>query len=225
MNRPVRVYRVSGRFGKATETHFSNSRIIARSSYGHVSHGKIMGLLSSLQASHQRKMFELAGVDIQTEAAFNLAKKGTIRPASSELPVIYGITPVDFTRPNFTLEIHALNENGDYLATLVHEIGLDLRSVAHCTGIRCIRSGYFSHEQSLLRHIWTLPDIVKNLKENSVIIRENPSIFRQESSALVDIEAQNPDNSYQGQNGINVNQITEKSALDPPEQIDLQTSR
>lgn len=191
MNRPVRVYRVTGKLGKATETHFANSRIIARSSYDHVSRGKISGLLSSIQASHQKKMFELCGVDIQSETAYNLATMGTIRPAASDLPVIYGITLVELARPYFTVEIHALNEKEDYLATLIHEIGLDLRTVAHCTAIRCLRCGYFSSEGSLLRGNWTLPFVVDNIQANIKIIQDHPSIIHQKSSSLVDTESSN----------------------------------
>ncbi|GAB0088907.1 Mitochondrial mRNA pseudouridine synthase Trub2 [Sergentomyia squamirostris] len=185
MNRPVRVYRVTGRFGKATETHMFDSRIIAKSDFGHVSRGKLSGFLSSLQASHQRKMFELCGVDIQSETAYNLATQGTIRPANNNLPVIYGISLVDFKRPYFTLEIHALNEYEDYLATLIHEIGLGLQTVAHCTALRCIRCGYFTVDDSLLRGNWNLQHVISNLQVSSKILEDHPDITNQESISLV----------------------------------------
>lgn len=43
------------------------------------------------------------GVDLQSQAAFELAAKGPIRPLNSKIPVIYGIKCVEFDPPNFTL--------------------------------------------------------------------------------------------------------------------------
>lgn len=102
-NRPLRVYRVTGFLGKATETHFGDSRVIGRATVEHIGSEKINRLLASLQASHQKKMFELCGVDMQSQAAYDLAVKGTIRPADKSQPMIYGIRLVEFRRPFFTI--------------------------------------------------------------------------------------------------------------------------
>ncbi|XP_059619426.1 pseudouridylate synthase TRUB2, mitochondrial [Phlebotomus argentipes] len=204
MNRSVRVYRVTGRLGKATETHFADSKVIARSSYDHVSRTRISSLLSSVQASHQRKMFEDSGVDIQSETAYNLATQGTIRPASSNTPVIYGIELVELMRPKFTIEIHSLNENENYLASLIHDIGLELRTVAYCSSIRCIRSGHFCVEDSLLRRNWTLSPVLENLQKNAEILNQNPSITRQYSSSLITTDDQNSTPDSNPVNRINL---------------------
>jgi len=45
----------------------------------------------------------LCGLDIQTQAAFELAAQGLLRPANSNIPMIYNIKCVDFTSPEFTL--------------------------------------------------------------------------------------------------------------------------
>ena len=42
------------------------------------------------------------------------------------------------------LEIHAANETCAYLLKLIHEIGLELRSSAVCTGLRRLRYGHFT---------------------------------------------------------------------------------
>jgi len=40
---------------------------------------------------------------MQTQAAFQLAAKGLVRPADSNIPMIYNIKCIDFTSPEFTL--------------------------------------------------------------------------------------------------------------------------
>lgn len=102
-NRPLRVYRITGFLGKATESHFGDSRVIAKATVDHIGSDKIGRLLASMQASHQKKMFELCGVDMQSQAAYDLAVKGTIRPADNSQPMIYGIRLAEFRRPFFTI--------------------------------------------------------------------------------------------------------------------------
>lgn len=183
-SRQIRVYHVHGTLGRATEDHFSTSRVTVRSSYGHVNQSRIDNLLSSIQASHQRKMFELCGVDISSQAAFELASKGPIRPAEGSIPVLYGIKCITFDRPKFTLEVHAINENENYLATLIHEIGIELKSTAHCTGIQCIRFGHFSIEKSLLRRHWNLQGVLSNISISNQLLKHYPEMLNQHSVEL-----------------------------------------
>lgn len=118
-NRLIRVYHITGELGTSTESNFPESLIIARANYSHVWPDKMTAVLSSMQASHQKKMFELCGVHIQSNAAFEIAKRGLIRPTDNTLPVVYGIKCVQFDRPKFTVEIHAINENVKYLGQLI----------------------------------------------------------------------------------------------------------
>ncbi|XP_055853949.1 pseudouridylate synthase TRUB2, mitochondrial [Episyrphus balteatus] len=184
MNRPVRVYHVKGCLGTATETHFYDSRVTVKSKFNHVHPDRMSGMVSSLQASHQRKMYELCGVDLQSQAAYEMASKGIIRPASNSQPVLYGIKLIDFNRPEFTLEVAAINENEDYLATLIHEIGIELRTVAHCTAIRCIRHGHFGIEDSLLRNSWDLASIFENMRKTRKILEDHPQMLNQPNVEL-----------------------------------------
>ena len=188
-NKNIRVYHVSGVLGRATEDHFTTSRVTVRSSYGHVHRERMNGLLASIQASHQRKMFDLCGVDISSQAAFELASKGPIRPAEGAAPIVYGIKCISFDRPKFTLEVHTINENESYLAALVHEIGIDLKSTAHCTGIQCIRHGHFAVEQALLHRHWNLQGVLSSMELCRRLSMEHPEMFKQTSAELNGIES------------------------------------
>ncbi|XP_058824112.1 pseudouridylate synthase TRUB2, mitochondrial [Topomyia yanbarensis] len=191
-NRPLRVYRITGFLGKATDSHFGDSRVIAKATIKHIGSDKISRLLASMQASHQKKMFELCGVDMQSQAAYELAARGTIRPTDKSQPMIYGIKLIEFRRPFFTIELHAINETEAYIGTLVHEIGLNLKSVAHCVGIRCIRHGHFELEHSLLRKDWNLQSFLNSMAHSNQLIKQHPEMMNQVNSELVDIGDEQP---------------------------------
>uniref|UniRef100_A0A1A9WQZ9 Pseudouridine synthase II N-terminal domain-containing protein n=1 Tax=Glossina brevipalpis TaxID=37001 RepID=A0A1A9WQZ9_9MUSC len=161
----IRAYHVTVSMGFATENYFSDSRKTVRAHYTHVRANRISDLASSLQASHQRKMYELCGVDLQSQAAYELACKGLIRPVEKTQPVLYSIKLIEFQPPCFTLEIHAINETEAYLAALVNDMAIELRTVGHCSAIRCIRHGPYTVEKSLLRHGWNLAGVVRNMRE------------------------------------------------------------
>lgn len=164
-------------------------------------------LLASLQASHQKKMFELSGVDIQSQAAFELAVQGPLRPTVTNVPLIYSMRCIDFRKPYFTIgedvywfhhtdtivihficfpEIHAVNESEAYLGILINEIGLHLKTVAHCTQVRCIRQAHFTLEDALVRRHWNLETIVNNMARCRQIVKKHPEMLRQLEAALQD---------------------------------------
>ena len=94
---------MTGRLGSSTETHFNDSAVTVRAEFDHVHMAKISSLLASLQASHQKKMFELCGVDVQSQTAYELAVQGPLRPTVSNIPLVYSLRCIDFRRPYFTI--------------------------------------------------------------------------------------------------------------------------
>lgn len=100
---PIRVYHVTGKFGKSTENHFSYSPTTAKATFDHVYADKMNSYLSSLQASHQKKMYELCCIDPQSQDAYELAKMGPLRPIARNVPLIYSMRCIEFNNPYFTI--------------------------------------------------------------------------------------------------------------------------
>lgn len=48
-------------------------------------------------------IYRLCGVDIQSQAAYELAVKGLLRPTDSNIPMIYTVKCIDFSPPEFML--------------------------------------------------------------------------------------------------------------------------
>lgn len=146
---------------------------------------------------------------MQSQAAYKLAVQGLIRPADKNIPMIYIVKCIDFTPPEFTLgkyliitlmycnnltsdmyilfsEIVCLNENDMYLKTIVHDLGMQLRSVATCTEIQCFRYALFDLNIALLKKHWGLQNILDNTQICDNILKDNRYLLRQDRSILVD---------------------------------------
>lgn len=177
---PLVTYELHGLFGKQTETNFAGSRITARATYNHINAGKINALLSNMQATYQRQMYEMAGVDIQSQAAYELACQGPMRPALRDTPVMYSMKCTRIAGPFFTIEVQAMNAKETDLATLVNQVALSLRSVAHCQRIRCKSYGFYTFEDSLLRRQINIQNVLDNMQLCRNILRNNPSMVQEE---------------------------------------------
>ncbi|XP_015596873.1 mitochondrial mRNA pseudouridine synthase Trub2 isoform X2 [Cephus cinctus] len=166
-------------------TGIGKGKIVEKSTYKHVRRHMIDKICASMQSSHQRKMFEQCGVDMESQAAFELAVQGPIRPATSKVPVLYSIKCIDFESPEFTLEIVCLNEYEDYLKTLIHELGMKLHTTATCTQIQCFQYGLFNVEHALLKKHWKLEHIIHNIQECQTILDNNEYLLHQKSASLL----------------------------------------
>ena len=74
------------------------------------------------------------------------------------------------------LEIHCINEKEDYLTTLVHDLGLTLKTNAVCQQIRCIRYGCFTVDDALLRKHWSLDYLPDHMSLCHTKLKSLPNI-------------------------------------------------
>ncbi|XP_044739194.1 mitochondrial mRNA pseudouridine synthase Trub2 [Chrysoperla carnea] len=177
-NYRTRAYRIKGRFGLASDTYYKDGKFVEKSTFRHIKKYNLDNLLASIQASHQKKKFELWGVDIQSQAAYELAVSDYVKPEITKTPLLYGIKCVEFNLPYFTIEIHSINEYEKYLHTLIHDIGMNMKSTAHCTGVQCIRHSFYTTENALLKKHWTLQNVLDNIQNNRKIYFEKTNAIQ-----------------------------------------------
>lgn len=181
----TRCYRVKGILGQATNNYFKTGKIMEKSTYKHVRRGVIDKICASMQSSHQKKMFELCGVDMQSQAAYELAVQGLIRPAENGVPILYEIKCIHFEPPEFTIEIVCINEYEGYLKTLIHDLGIALHTTATCTQILCFKNGLFDLQQALLSKYWDIEHILKNIHICREILKKNYNLLENTRSTLM----------------------------------------
>ncbi|KAJ8680739.1 hypothetical protein QAD02_016526 [Eretmocerus hayati] len=185
LSRLTKFYKIKGMLGQARSNDFSTGAIVEKSTWKHIKRHQIDHMCAAMQGSHQRRMFDVSGLDIQSQAAYDVAVKGPIRPANPMVPMVYSIKCVDFQPPEFTLEVVCINENDAYLKSLASEIGYKLKSTAHCTFLQCTQYGLFNVKDALLSKHWDLQSILDNIQICREILREHPYMLEQEHANLV----------------------------------------
>ncbi|XP_016892000.1 mitochondrial mRNA pseudouridine synthase Trub2-like [Cynoglossus semilaevis] len=118
-----------------------------------------------LQGANQKALLTYSKVDLRSQEAYELAALGLLGPEGKSAPILTGLRCIDFQPPNFTLEVQCINETQKYLRRVVHEIGLELRSTAACTGVRRTRDGAFTLRHALVRQRWTGSDVRSAIQE------------------------------------------------------------
>jgi tRNA U55 pseudouridine synthase TruB len=170
----VRVYEMSCKFGIATDTYMTDGKVVEKATTRHVSRERLDRVLTKIESSQRLQMFNSAGIDMNTEAGYQLAAGGLFRPSQKlTMPIIYALKCTKFSHPEFTVEVHVINENPMYLLELVNGIGLSMRSVACVSKMRCTRYGNFTVEQALLRKHWSVEHIINNIQMCEPLTRDN----------------------------------------------------
>ncbi|XP_026162167.1 pseudouridylate synthase TRUB2, mitochondrial [Mastacembelus armatus] len=162
--RITRDYTLQGEFGTATNDFSHMGRVVERSTYGHITQDKLDRVLAVLQGANQKALLMYSNVDMHSQEAYEMAVQGLLGPEGKSLPILIGLRCTHFELPNFTLEVQCINETQKYLCKVVHEIGLELRSTAVCTGVRRTRDGPFTLQDALIHHHWTATDVMQAIQ-------------------------------------------------------------
>ena len=162
----IRVYHLSGTLGWTTTDNTAFSKKLKRHSYEHVGRADIDKMCSLAQNMHQWRMLDYAGVVPGSQEAYELLKKGLVKPLNSKTPpLIYGVRCIKFEPPEFTLEVHCVNETYTFLRDFIYKIGVSVRSSAYCTKVRRIRYGPIGLEHALVAEEWNLRKVCASIQQ------------------------------------------------------------
>ncbi|XP_015792149.1 mitochondrial mRNA pseudouridine synthase Trub2 [Tetranychus urticae] len=162
---PIRCYEVTGRLGYATASFDFSGEVREKSTYEHVTRGKLESVLNKMESNHQTLMYTTAAVDIGSQEAYEIASKGLLRPAHRKsMPIIYSIKLIEFKPPDFTVELQVVNEWPIFLKRMVHEIGIKLKTNATCIRLRCTRFGKYTVDDALLPFHIDLESAINSLE-------------------------------------------------------------
>lgn len=76
------------------------------------------------------------------------------------------------------------------MGILINEIGIELKSLAYCTQIRCIRESHFTLDDALIKRYWNVEALLGNLKRCREILLKHPEITEQTNPILENKENQ-----------------------------------
>ncbi|XP_065562879.1 pseudouridylate synthase TRUB2, mitochondrial-like isoform X2 [Artemia franciscana] len=189
-----RTYQVHGEFGIATDTCWSPDvqpspfqngvgRVLERSTYGHLTAKRLEGLLVSVQANYMKAMLMNEKIDLESEAAYELAVSGLLFPGENLSDLSdpryekdsqsFGITDirlVNFKSPHFVLELQCIGDKEEWISELIHDIGLRMKTNAVCRKIICIKHGPFTNQMGLLQKHWTHAHILNAIEDANEVL-------------------------------------------------------
>ncbi|XP_062618449.1 pseudouridylate synthase TRUB2, mitochondrial-like [Saccostrea cucullata] len=182
----IRVYHLSGTLGWTTLDNTAWANKIKRHSYEHVGKSDIDKMCGLAQNMHQWRMLNYAGVIPNSQEAYDLLKQGLVKPMNSLTPpLIYGVKCIKFEPPQFTLEVHCVNESYTFLRDFVYKIGVAVRSSAFCSKIRRIRYGPIGLEHALVVEDWGVEKICNSIRQcNKLLTRKDQRQSGQEIKEL-----------------------------------------
>lgn len=158
-------YVVTGCLGSETTTYNETGIHINSAPYDHIS-----------QRSLEEALMTFRGKILQTPPKYSALKMGGRRIADLTRAGIdvemqpryvtcYDVMCTDFNPPFFTLDVSC--GPGFYVRSLVHDLGLALKSYAHVTELQRIQQGPFTVDDMLEPEKWTVEDIVGAIQQAS----------------------------------------------------------
>jgi len=160
----LRTYEARCKFGRATDNYFEEGRTKEKTTFKRAELASFLRLIGKTVSSHRPIIFRSLGIDMHSQEAFQLFCSGPTRPFSQQtLPLLFGLKCLHFKPPEFTLQLVAVNEEEEFIGTLVHGLGLKMKSTACISSLRCVRYGYFKVENALLDKEWTVEGVINNI--------------------------------------------------------------
>jgi len=185
--RMLRTFRVKVEFGKSTDTGYKDGKVIERVSNPYLQRYQVERALSSIQSSHQKAAFVMnaeLGHSLQTQAAYEAAVRGPIRPQrpligeDGEDLFVYGLRCVAYGHPDLEFEFNAFVESGNEVVQLVAELGRKLKAGAVVQQIRCIRYGHFDLSHALVERQVGLESVIENISALGHVLNDKGGLRR-----------------------------------------------
>lgn len=174
------IYHVCGQFGFRTHNHFRDGNILDKNNYHKIRSGKLDSVLAKIENSQRDRLFDASRISIHSQEAYELAQSWPSKPAGmATWPVIYRLRCIHLKLPHFKLEVTVINESESFLAHLVNDIGIMMRSSAFTESVRRVKYGPFTIEDSFTEKQWDMQSIIDNLKMNHDRLGDIISLIRE----------------------------------------------
>jgi len=185
----ISTYVISIRLGVTTSDAFYTGRPIEKTSYDHVTRGRLSTVLTKYLGYDQPRMINKLGVHPDSQETYEMLKRdGVARPANSKEAVVLSIRVGEFAKPWVKLEVSGVNLSEEELLELVNNIAFQLNTSAHTVKLRCIRQGPFSLDMALLRKHWNLDPVLENIAMCQRFVPDDmPHFDKQGSQRLLSV--------------------------------------
>ncbi|KAK0404478.1 hypothetical protein QR680_017469 [Steinernema hermaphroditum] len=150
----INCFDIDAQLGRQTLNNDIRGKVVATQPYEHVTRYRLEKVFTRLKSQFKRASFELMHCDLQSEEAFEAARKA----------IKY------FKPPHIGLQIQCTGVNVKFLTSFVQELGFMVDSTASVRRLHCSRVGPFLAENAIVPRDISLSSIIKNVVNNRRII-------------------------------------------------------
>jgi len=163
------TYRVTFRFGRTTDTLFTDGKTMELTTVKHLvgKPQRLLGLLQRVQRGHQKMMFQ--GTNLQTQEAYEMALRGAGRMGGEGAILgqflVYNFSLVEYNVPDQVVcDVTAVNASEASLAELFEEVGFKLKTGVVTESIRRMRfCGFLTLQDCLQERHWSAQHVINNI--------------------------------------------------------------
>uniref|UniRef100_A0A0K0EQR2 TruB_N domain-containing protein n=1 Tax=Strongyloides stercoralis TaxID=6248 RepID=A0A0K0EQR2_STRER len=156
-------YKLDGQLGVESYKNLIRGKVVKTVPYSHIKRGKINKLIARLLHFYKRSSFEHCNLNLESEEAFELARKGLPKPSIPNAPIIYHLELNAYNLPYFSIKIQGVNLTDNFLREFIYHFGVELESVASPKNLRCLRVGPYTINEALLEKDISLKSILNNI--------------------------------------------------------------
>lgn len=139
-------YQATITLGTATSTDDCEGTVIAQGPWRTITLAQLTTALASLQGVQQQRPPSYSAITIDGERLYARARRGEPIEAPPRQVTIHRITLTHFAPPHVHMLVHC--SKGTYIRALARDLGTLLKSQAHLSALRRLRSGPFTISQA-----------------------------------------------------------------------------
>lgn len=143
----TKEYTITGRLGQSTDTYDSTGRVTARCSAHEITRRMLEGALAKFRGEIQQIPPMYSALKVQGRRLYHLARQGYEVERVARTVQVHRLNLVSWASPDFVLDVEC--GRGFYARSLIHDLGLALKSVAHLTALTRTRAGPFTLENAI----------------------------------------------------------------------------
>uniref|UniRef100_A0A1B6FRJ5 tRNA pseudouridine(55) synthase n=1 Tax=Cuerna arida TaxID=1464854 RepID=A0A1B6FRJ5_9HEMI len=156
-------YTVTGQMGVATDTYNNKGKVIAETSYAHVTRTKLEQALAEFVGEIWQKPPAYSALKIAGQRASDIVRSGKEVNLVPRPVVCHTAQLVAFDPPFFTLDVSC--GQGFYVRSLVHDLAEAVGSSGHVTALVRTKHGPFKLKDCLHAEHYSLDNVVSAIAE------------------------------------------------------------
>ena len=143
----TKEYTITGRIGKSTDTYDSTGRVTVTCRADEITERMLENILANFRGEIQQVPPMYSALKVRGRRLYQLARQGFEVERAARTVQVHRLNLLSWGSPDFVLDVEC--GRGFYARSLVHDLGLALKSAAHLVALTRTRAGPFTLENAI----------------------------------------------------------------------------